>query len=73
MARLTSVQGSASDRLEDVAWLAEYLGVPQQTIYRWRTHGDGPRGIKVGRHLRFRRSDVDAWLESQADSRPPAA
>lgn len=73
MARFSPVQASSSDRLEDVAWLAEFLRVPQQTIYRWRTSGDGPRGIKVGRHLRFRRSDVDTWLESQADFRPPAA
>jgi len=52
--------------------LAEGLGVPVQTIYVWRTKGAGPRGIKVGRHLRYRRSDVEAWLDAQTDDRPAA-
>lgn len=47
--------------------LAEYLGVPLATVYRWRTRGGGPRGVKVGRHVRYRDRDVEAWLESQAD------
>lgn len=47
--------------------LAEYLTIPKQTIYRWRTEGHGPRAIKVGRHLRFRSADVETWLNSQAD------
>ena len=52
--------------------LAEHLGVPLQTVYSWRTSGRGPRGIRVGKHLRFRREDVDAWLEQQADPVPAA-
>jgi len=71
--RTNPAPASDKDRLEDVAWLAAHLGVPQQSIYRWRVEGRGPRGIKVGRHLRYRRADVEAWLESQADERPPAA
>jgi excisionase family DNA binding protein len=47
--------------------LAEELGVPRGTIAQWRWKGQGPRGIKVGKHLRFRREDVDAWIEAQAD------
>ncbi len=47
--------------------LADLLGVPLQTIYRWRTYGDGPRGLRVGRHVRYRRHDVDAWIEAHLD------
>ena len=47
--------------------LASYLGVPLKTVYNWRTEGKGPRGIKVGRHVRFRMNDVQAWLEENAD------
>lgn len=47
--------------------VAAYLGVPVQTLYTWRTKGMGPRGMRVGKHLRYRWSDVDAWLERQAD------
>lgn len=50
--------------------LAEWLDIPLATIYRWRSRGEGPRGYKVGRHVRYRRSDVELWLESQADRRP---
>jgi excisionase family DNA binding protein len=48
--------------------LSEYLGeIPIQTIYRWHHRGDGPRVIKVGRHLRYRPEDVDHWLEERAN------
>lgn len=59
-------------RLLGVEEVAGQLGVPIKTIYVWRTRGKGPRGIRVGKHLRFRQSDIDAWLESQADDRPAA-
>ena len=51
-----------------VPQLAEVLQVPVATIYRWRHLGEGPRGIRVsGRHVRFRRSDVEAWLQERED------
>ncbi len=37
--------------IEDVA---NYLGVPKQTVYAWRTSGYGPQGFRVGKHLRWR-------------------
>lgn len=49
--------------------LAEELGVPVRTIYAWRSKGQGPRGGTFGRHVRFRRDDVDAWTESRLDNR----
>lgn len=45
--------------------LAEYLGVPVQTIYDWRLSGRAPRAFKLGKHLRFAVSDVHAWLEER--------
>jgi len=41
--------------------LANYLGVPKQTIYGWRTRGYGPQGFRVGKHLRWRSATVIAW------------
>jgi len=57
---------------EEREWLsiedfARELGVPIATVYAWRHKGTGPRGIKVGRHVRYRRRDVERWLESRAD------
>lgn len=55
------------DQLMSPAQLAEYLAVPVTSLYQWRVHGVGPRGIRVGRHVRYRRSDVEAWLNAQAE------
>lgn len=45
--------------------LADYLDVPVKTIYAWRYHGHGPRGFRVGRHVRFRWRDVQVWLSER--------
>jgi excisionase family DNA binding protein len=42
--------------------LAAQLGVTVQTLYDLRSQGRGPRGFRVGRELRFRVTEVDAWL-----------
>jgi excisionase family DNA binding protein len=47
--------------------LAGYLGVPVQTIYDWRLTGRAPRAFKLGKHLRFAVSDVQAWLDAQRE------
>ena len=47
---------------EDVA---EILGVPKKTLYRWRQHGYGPASFIVGRHIRYRPADVEAFIEAQ--------
>lgn len=41
--------------------VANYLGVPKQTIYSWRHTGYGPKGFRVGKHLRWRSAVVIAW------------
>lgn len=49
--------------------LAEYLDVPVATIYRWNHLGTGPTPIKVGKYVRYRRDDVESWLQRQTDVR----
>ena len=46
--------------------LSVYTGVPETTIYRWNYRGDGPPYLRVGKYVRYRREDVDAWLEGRA-------
>lgn len=53
--------------------LAEYLGVPLATVYAMNSKGTGPRRIRVGKHIRYRRSDVEAWLNTQAIEPEPVA
>jgi excisionase family DNA binding protein len=51
----------AASELWTVDQVADYLGVPKQTIYCWRTTGYGPAGFRVGKHVRWRASTVIAW------------
>ena len=56
-----------------VQQLAELFQVPIATIYRWRSQGVGPRGMRIGRHVRYHRSDVEAFLaEARKASRTRA-
>jgi len=48
--------------------LATFLGVPVATIYAWRQKGYGPKGIRIGRHVRYRKEDVDTWVCRQEDA-----
>ena len=52
------------DRLVSPQDLASYLGVPLATVYSWRYRHEGPPGMRIGRHLRYRWSDVQIWLDS---------
>jgi excisionase family DNA binding protein len=56
------------ERLLTVPELAEYLAVPTSTIYQWRYLRKGPPGFRIGRHVRYRRSDVDEWIERHVEA-----
>jgi excisionase family DNA binding protein len=50
--------------IDDVAiWLSK----PKNTLYAWHSRGKGPRAIRVGNTLRYRRSEVERWLDSNTD------
>ena len=56
------------ERLLSPADLAAYLGIPLGTVYSWRWRGGGPPGFKIGRHVRYRRADVERWLEERQEA-----
>lgn len=43
---------------------AEYLGLAQSTLNKWRCIGGGPEYLKLGKVIRYRQSDLDAFLKS---------
>jgi hypothetical protein len=45
--------------------------ISPNTARQWRTLGRGPAWIKVGRSVRYRRSDVEDWLARR--TRTPVA
>jgi len=48
--------------IDTVSAVAEYLCVSEKFV---RRHALELRASKVGAHLRFRRADVDAYLDAQ--------
>ena len=58
-----------TDQLLTPQELADLAQVPLSTVYRWNHNRSGPRVIHVGKHARYRRVDVEAWLERQAQPR----
>lgn len=53
-------------RLMDQKELAQYLGKSTAWCERARWAGEGPKFIKLGRHVRYRADDVLAWIEENA-------
>jgi len=44
---------------------APYLSLSTVTLQRLRLTGDGPRFAKLGKAVRYRRADLDSWIESR--------
>ena len=44
--------------------LADYLKISEKTLYGYAQKGKLP-GIKIGSAWRFRKADIDDWLEEQ--------
>ena len=45
--------------------MAEMLGVDQRTVRRWNREGIIPSAIELSSVLRWRRSDIERWIEEQ--------
>jgi len=57
---------TALPRLMNQGEFAAYIGKSTAWAERARWAGDGPRYIKLGRHVRYRADDVLAWIEANA-------
>jgi hypothetical protein len=62
--------------LYDEPQAAEHLHVSQSFLQKKRLTGDGPAYLKLGRSIRYRPGDLEAWLEglrrrSTSDPSPP--
>jgi predicted DNA-binding transcriptional regulator AlpA len=44
-----------------------FLRVPEGTLRYWRHLGAGPRSFKIGRHVRYWRTDLTLWLAEQTN------
>ena len=44
---------------------AALLCLSERTLERFRVSGGGPRFVRCGRSIRYRLSDVEAWISSR--------
>jgi predicted DNA-binding transcriptional regulator AlpA len=56
----------AGDELMSLKEVGALVRVPDATLRYWRHLGTGPRGFRVGRSVRYWRSDVVHWLDEQS-------
>lgn len=65
----TQAVGGKPEALATTAEVADFLReVPKHTLEQWRSQGKGPKYLKVGRHVRYRWSDVNAWLDERSSA-----
>jgi excisionase family DNA binding protein len=63
--REVHVEASAAVTVRDVA---AYLNVDAKTVYRLASRGELP-GFKVAGTWRFKRADIDVWIDEQKKRR----
>ena len=56
--------GTLSGDILTIRQLAEYLMVSEKTVYRMLDRSQLP-GVRIGAQWRFRRQDIDAWLDDE--------
>lgn len=54
-----------SDMLLDNDTAAYFVSAKPQTLIAWRMLGKGPPYVRIGRSIRYRKSDLVNWLEEQ--------
>jgi excisionase family DNA binding protein len=64
----------AETRPQPEPWLsadeiARHLGISKETVYRWVRHDELP-AHRIGRLLKFKLSDVDAWVLGRGSTGP---
>ncbi|KGN38195.1 transcriptional regulator [Knoellia subterranea KCTC 19937] len=47
--------------------------MPVGTLRWWRHRKVGPRSFKLGRSVRYKKTDVDAWLRDQYEAEGASA
>ena len=44
--------------------VSKFINVCLTTLWRWRRDGIGPKYQRIGRMIRYRQEDVQAWIDS---------
>lgn len=57
--------GASGSEMFTTPEAAAYIKMAVQTLERFRLTGEGPIFAKLGGSVRYRRCDLDAWIESR--------
>jgi predicted DNA-binding transcriptional regulator AlpA len=68
-----TLRGGLPDRYLTPDDIAEIFGVPLETVYQWRKKRTGPRGFRIGKHLRYDPADVRAYVDQRKHADATAA
>jgi predicted DNA-binding transcriptional regulator AlpA len=60
-----ATSAAAANTLLNSEDAAQILGCSARTLASWRIAGDGPKFVAVGRLIRYRRGDLEEWLQSR--------
>jgi predicted DNA-binding transcriptional regulator AlpA len=44
--------------------VANYLSISVATVRRWRLFRSGPKYLKIGSAVRYKREDLETWIDS---------
>lgn len=60
--------------MDEIMTTTEFAALVKQrvsTVQTWARTGFGPPAARIGKRIVYRRSDVEAWLESQFEPADP--
>jgi excisionase family DNA binding protein len=60
---IPKVSGEPLERLITVEEAADLLRCSVDSLNKWRGKGDGPTFVRVGRRVKYRRSDLLTYVE----------
>lgn len=66
MAETTQTADSKAEALLKAPEVARVLGVDVRTVWRWASSGTIPAPLRIGGTTRWRRSELDAFLDAKA-------
>jgi len=61
-------ENTQSHRLLNEGELADHLNVSKKLLQKMRGEGTGPKYIKIGRLVRYRKTDVEIYIEDASRS-----
>jgi excisionase family DNA binding protein len=67
-ASLSSARQTVAAEFLSTKEAARLLGIHYNTLCKWRIRGGGPRFVRVGAAIRYRGSDLEAWLDNHTYS-----